>query len=81
MVDTYEEYTRHMLGFKGLHLDDDLPLPSVPEHIQCFTKPQPSVLESSKDVLQSIKSLIPLVPVNRLKVDTEAAKRYKFNKL
>jgi len=67
-----------MVGFKGLRPDDDLP--SIPAHIKCFTKPQPSVLQSSQDVLQSIKSIIPLVPVNRLKVsDSEAAKRYFLN--
>ena len=74
MVDPYEEYIRHMTAFKALHPDDNLP--PIPEHIQCLTRPQPSVVEAAKDVLGSIKALFPLKQVDRLKfIDAETAKR------
>lgn len=74
MSDPYEEYVRHVIGFKVLNPED--PLPEIPPHIKMNLQPSPSLMEGAKDVLERIQQLFPLQITGKLKVnDFEASKR------
>ena len=74
MSDPYEEYVRHVIGFKVLN--PEAPLPEIPPHIKMNLQPSPSLMQGAKDVLERIQQLFPLQTTAKLKVsDFEDSKR------
>ena len=74
MSDPYEEYVRHIIGFKVLN--PEAPLPEIPPHIKMNLQPAPSLMQGAKDVLERIQQVFPLQTTGKFKVnDFEASKR------